>query len=403
MPQLAQGVCSYGGSTSWGLCSVSFHAVHWLSMSRPTILVSMRPFATMSAVTNESHYFLFLGPFSLSLQPLLLPLLLPTFALSRACHGVNVHWRCSRMIWSLLPGDSPHPLESHLLAIETAQSSRPQQHRAPRQPRDRDTVRDLLGEVRHVPSPNLEPEKGLKPGPEVWHLHCELLGDRLSCRTCVPPPPGPSGILNGTLCPSHVTSSECSGGVAPSSTPRRMASFKPSAISPRAASIPIASAKTVHWIVQRRLTPPSRSTITRDTSVRKDSWWTSLSGVTITPLALILASGGPRASFRATPCRLRTIVRHGYPDVDASKTPLPPRMACTGNRGLKVGSVFSEPRPPLRKPPITSRTVQAKRTRKSSTQQCQSDREHFCSGQVRLQVASCVSQCPRSSRWASSS
>ena len=72
------------------------------------------------------------------------------------------------------------------------------------------------------------------------------------------------------------------------------------------------------------------------------------------------------------------------------------------NRGLTVGSVFSKPRPPLRKPPITSRTVQAKRTRKSSTQQCPSDSEHFCSGQVRLQIARCVSQCPRSSRWASS-
>ena len=111
----------------------------------------------------------------------------------------------------------------------------------------------------------------------------------------------------------------------------------------------------------------------------------------------------PLASFRATPCRLRTIARHGYQDVGASKTPLPLRMACTGNRGLTVGSVFSKPRPPLRKPPITSRTVQAKRTRKSSTQKCQSDSEHFCSEQVRLQVASCVSQCPRSSRWASSS
>ena len=26
-------VCSDGGSTSWGLCSVSCHAVHWLSMA----------------------------------------------------------------------------------------------------------------------------------------------------------------------------------------------------------------------------------------------------------------------------------------------------------------------------------------------------------------------------------
>ena len=91
-----------------------------------------------------------------------------------------------------------------------------------------------------------------------------------------------------------------------------------------------------------------------------------------------------------------------------------PGCRCLQDVSSATDGMHRQPRPhgrlclqqaatPLRKPPITSRIVQAKRTRKSNTQQCQSDSEHFCSGQVRLQVASCVAQCPRSSRWASSS
>ena len=43
-----------------------------------------------------------LFPFSLSLLPLPFPLLLPPLPFL-ACHGVNVHWCWSRMIWSPLP------------------------------------------------------------------------------------------------------------------------------------------------------------------------------------------------------------------------------------------------------------------------------------------------------------
>ena len=108
VPQLAQ-VSARTEDPHPGLCSVSFHAVHWLSMSRPTILLSVHPFATVSAVTLESHYFLFLGvlalavPFLLVLATLALTFALATFAISLACHGVNVHWLWSKMIWSPLP------------------------------------------------------------------------------------------------------------------------------------------------------------------------------------------------------------------------------------------------------------------------------------------------------------
>ena len=41
---------------------------------------------------------------------------LATFALSLACHGVNVHWRWSRMIWSPLPAHCQKRLNARTVA-----------------------------------------------------------------------------------------------------------------------------------------------------------------------------------------------------------------------------------------------------------------------------------------------
>ena len=71
----------------------------------------MLSFAAVSAVTIESRYLFFLGVLTLAtlfflvLATFALTLALATFVLSLRCHGVNVHWRWSRMIW--------FPLQAH--------------------------------------------------------------------------------------------------------------------------------------------------------------------------------------------------------------------------------------------------------------------------------------------------
>ena len=83
------------------VCSVSFHAVHMLSMIRPTVFLSMPPFATVSAVTFESQSFLFLCVPALSVSFLLAhAFALATFALTLARRCIHVRWCWSTLILS---------------------------------------------------------------------------------------------------------------------------------------------------------------------------------------------------------------------------------------------------------------------------------------------------------------